>query len=372
MELFGFKKLVFKKMRILQIIDSLEAGGAERMAVNYANALADHIEFSGLVTTRKQGALLNHLDDKIPYLHLNKKSAFDIAALLRLRNFVKSNTVYIVQAHSSSFFIAFLLKLICPSIRLIWHDHYGESEFLSKRRTFVFRLIMPFFDGIIAVNQKLKNWSIEKLYHKNVIYLANFSGLEKEVSATTILKGVAGKRIVLLANFRAQKDHFLVLEVAKKVKEFHPGWSFHLIGKDFTDGYSQQIKKLINDYNLEQMVFLYDSRQDIGAILGQATIGILTSKSEGLPVALLEYGFHKMAVIVTDVGDISLVVQNRENGFLVDSQDAGLFYDSLSKLIASDALKMEFGNKLYKTVAENFSETVVVERYINWVGSTEE
>jgi len=28
-------------MRILQLIDSLQVGGAERMAVNYANALAD-------------------------------------------------------------------------------------------------------------------------------------------------------------------------------------------------------------------------------------------------------------------------------------------------------------------------------------------
>ena len=40
-------------MRILQIIDSLEAGGAERMAVSYANALANEIEFSGLIATRK-------------------------------------------------------------------------------------------------------------------------------------------------------------------------------------------------------------------------------------------------------------------------------------------------------------------------------
>jgi hypothetical protein len=35
----------FKIMRVLQIIDSLEAGGAERMAVNYANALANEIDF---------------------------------------------------------------------------------------------------------------------------------------------------------------------------------------------------------------------------------------------------------------------------------------------------------------------------------------
>lgn len=359
-----------QKMRIIQIIDSLEAGGAERMAVNYANTLAKHTGFSGLVSSRKGGPLLEQLDDEVNYLHLNKKNAFDVAAVLRLGSFVKKHNITIVQAHSSSFFIAFLLKLIRPSIKLIWHDHYGESEFLSKRPTVIFRLIMPFFDGIIAVNQKLKNWSIEKLYNKNVIYLPNFSLSEKKTLPTTILKGIAGKRIVMLANLRAQKNHYLLLEVAKKIKEFHPGWSFHLIGKDFNDGYSEKVKKMINDYNFEQMVFIYGSRQDIGAILEQATIGVLTSKSEGLAVALLEYGFHKIPVVVTDVGDAGLVVKNRESGFLVDPQDADVFYESLSKLIDSDPLKIEFGNKLYKIVAENFSETVVVEKYLDWLQST--
>ena len=32
-------------MRIIQIIDSLDIGGAEKMAVNYANSLAKNIEF---------------------------------------------------------------------------------------------------------------------------------------------------------------------------------------------------------------------------------------------------------------------------------------------------------------------------------------
>ena len=34
-------------MRIAQVIDSLDVGGAEQMAVNYANALLKEISFSG-------------------------------------------------------------------------------------------------------------------------------------------------------------------------------------------------------------------------------------------------------------------------------------------------------------------------------------
>jgi len=36
-------------MRIVQLIDSLDPGGAERMAVNYANALTDIISFQELI-----------------------------------------------------------------------------------------------------------------------------------------------------------------------------------------------------------------------------------------------------------------------------------------------------------------------------------
>lgn len=116
-------------MRIIQIIDSLEAGGAERMAVNYANTLVDEIDFSGLVTTRKEGALRNQINLKVSYLFLNKKRQLDFGALFRLRSFVLKNKVTHIHAHSTSFFLAVLLKCICPNLKIIRHDHYGNNEF---------------------------------------------------------------------------------------------------------------------------------------------------------------------------------------------------------------------------------------------------
>lgn len=59
-------------MRIVQIIDSLDAGGAERMAVNYANTLVGKIVFSGLIATRKEGVLKENLNPEVSYLFLKK------------------------------------------------------------------------------------------------------------------------------------------------------------------------------------------------------------------------------------------------------------------------------------------------------------
>lgn len=354
-------------MRIIQMIDSLEAGGAERMAVNYANALVKEIEFSGLVTTRKEGSLRDQIDVNVSYLFLNKKRQLDFGALFRLRSFALKNKVTHIHAHSTSFFLAFLLKLIHPSLRVIRHDHYGNNEFLSARPYFVLKQTASFFTGIIVVNQKLKNWSELKLKAKNIIYLPNFSVKEKSKREVTILKGSEGKRIVCLANLRPQKNHFLLLEVAKKLKKTHSDWTFHLVGKDFEDDYAMQIKKLILEYDLDENVFLYGSRQDVENILNLTSIAILTSQSEGLPVSVLEYGLNKKPIVVTRVGEIPTIVQHGKNGFVVDSNEPDLFYKYLVKLIASEEMRFDFGQELYNTVQSDYTDKSVISKYLNWL-----
>ncbi|WP_289057594.1 glycosyltransferase [uncultured Flavobacterium sp.] len=199
-------------MRIVQIIDSLETGGAEKMAVNYANALADKIEFSALVATRSEGLLLEQISDKVSYLFINKKKKIDLKAILKLRKFIKSNNIGVIQAHSSSFFIAFLIKIIYPKVRIIWHDHYGISQNLKLRKSQILKFSSIFFSGIISVNNALKIWAKDYLKCLDVIYLPNFI-LESTISANDFqLHGEDGKRIVCVANLRAQKNHDLFIK----------------------------------------------------------------------------------------------------------------------------------------------------------------
>ena len=354
-------------MRIIQLIDSLEPGGAERMAVHYANALTKYITFSGLVVTRKEGALCSQIDTKVSYLYLNKKKTVDFKALSTLRNYVIQHNVTVVHAHSTSFFLAFLLKLSMPSLKLIWHDHYGNSDFLSKRPFGMLRIVAPFFNGIIAVNQQLKSWAETRLNSSTVIYLANFSSEENTVSEHTILRGMEGKRIVCIANLREQKDHFTLLRVAEKLKVYDADWTFHLIGKDFGDDYSNKIRTLIVELDLEKNVFLYSSKLDIKNILDQTTLAVLTSKSEGLPVALLEYGWHKKPIVVTNVGEIATLVEDGKNGFVVPALQVDLFYTALITLVANKALRVNFGQALYASVVKKNSEHVVIKQYLNWL-----
>lgn len=357
-----------KDKRIIQLIDSLEAGGAERMAVNYANALHAEVGFSGLVVTRKEGALRQQLEKEVPYLFLGKKSTIDWKALWTLRRFAIHHKTNIIHAHSTSFFLAVMLKCLYPKIRIIWHDHYGNSEFLEKRPYQALRIASFFFSGAIAVNKKLLDWGKRKLYCPEMVYLPNFV-LEDNVHDSrkeTTLSGTEGKRIVCLANLRAQKGHFFLLEIAKKLKESHPEWTFHLVGKDFGDDYSKRLREQIASDGLTEQVFVYGSRNDIAAILRQAEIAILTSHSEGLPVSLLEYGLFALPVVVTRVGEIPEII-NDSHGIIVNDQDVEAFVTGLQQLIDDKNARDQYGKALHNLIYTTFVGQAVLGQYLNWL-----
>ena len=356
-------------MRILQVIDSLEIGGAEKMSVNFANALASCNHFSGLIATRKEGRLKSQIDEKVHYLFLDKKRVFDFKALLKMRRYCVTNKVEVLQAHSSSFFLACLLKIILPHLKIIWHDHNGVGNIPKKDGTVYIQLLSVFFSGIISVNQQLKYWAKKKLFCKKIIYLPNFTipTAFSATSETTTLYGNEGKRILCLANLRHQKNHFLLIEVAKQLKQNFPDWTIHFVGKDFQDDYSSKLKELVVQYDLSQTVYYYGSREDVDHIIYQCEIAVFSSNSEGLPVALLEYGLQNKAVLSTKVGEIPMIIQDGVNGFLVDVKDSDSFYDCLEKLIKDDVLRKDFGHRLNQVIRANHSQEKVINDYMKWL-----
>tara|TARA_R110002049_G_scaffold3795_5_gene27635 strand:- start:112787 stop:113863 length:1077 start_codon:yes stop_codon:yes gene_type:complete len=350
-------------MRVLQIIDSLEAGGAERVAVNIANGLSFKIEASFLCATRKEGLLKSALKSNVGYLFLQKKHAVDFKALLRLNKFIKQNHIQIIHAHSSSFFIASLVKLLHPKIKMIWHDHYGNSEQLQKRSYKMLRFCSKYFVHIFSVNRALETWAKQHLKTKNVSYLSNFA-IQDTSKPCTQLHGEKGKRILHLANLRPQKDHQTLLKAFSYILKHHPDWTLHSVGKDFNDTYSEAIKNLIIDLNLSERVFLYGTCPDISNIISQCDIGVLSSKSEGLPIALLEYGLAGLPVVVTDVGNCNEVIKHDENGHLVQPENIAELENALHNYIEDITKRKEAGQRLKQTVEAHFSKKSVIDTLI--------
>ncbi|MBP0904540.1 glycosyltransferase [Mariniflexile gromovii] len=344
-------------MKVLQLIDSLETGGAERVAVNIANALATKIEGSYLCTTRVEGLLKDSIDGKVHFLFLNKQSTWHLKSILKFNAYVKKEEIQIIHAHASSFFLASIIRVFNKRVKIVWHDHYGNSMFLQNRKFKVLRLFSVYFNHIFSVNKQLEQWAKVNLKAKSVCFLPNFAVINNEPSKTNLF-GEAGKRIICLANLREQKDHHNLLNAFKTVVENHGDWSLHLVGKDFNDPYSESIKSFIINNKLEKHVFIYGSQPDTFHILSQCNLAILSSKSEGLPLALLEYGLAKLPVIATQVGECTEVIDNY--GLLVPPENSKELSKAIIQCVEDEELRNVNAMSYHAHIQNTYSETAQV------------
>ncbi len=340
-------------MKILHLIDSLNAGGAERMAVTYANALVQRGEEVWLWSTREKGVLKDSIGDKVTYSFLNRKGTVGIKALGKARKEIKKEGIQLIHAHSTSFFFATLLKLVCPGVKLVWHDHHGNRSLTKKSDNKLLISCSRFFDAVFVVNTSLKEWHLKHLKNKQVRYIPNF------VSNSNLqLESNRKNTIICVANLRNPKDHETLIDAFSIIYKTFPHWQLLLAGKDKNDAYSQKLTEKIATHQLEEAVFILGERNDTTTLLQIASIGVLSSAMEGLPLALLEYGIAGLAVVTTDVGHCKEVVQ--DYGKVVPPKDAEALAEALKAYIQDDGLRQTDAIAFQKHILQNYTEDAVI------------
>ncbi|MFD1095257.1 glycosyltransferase [Salegentibacter chungangensis] len=353
-------------MRILQLIDSLRPGGAERMAVNLANELNSRVEASFLCCTRKEGLLKKEIHRQIGYLFLNKKSKLDVNAFLRLRHFILQNKINIIQAHGTSWFFGVLLKFAIPSVKLIWHDHYGNSDILENRNERLLKFFSYKFDGVIAVNQKLKKWAISTLKVSKVIQLNNFVVLpafDEQPEDNSVLSS-KGFNILCIANLRPQKDHKNLLNAFELIASEHEDIYLYMVGEDPKTDYSAEILEKISKSIYSSRIFYYGSQNPVTQFIKQANIAVLSSKSEGLPLVLLEYAAVGLPVVCTDTGECRKIISSNE--LLVPPENPEAIRAAVLKLYRNDFERKNEAEKMREKVEEFYGVENFISSYLDF------
>jgi len=337
------------------------------MAVHLANILSTRLETSALVCTRHSGILEKDISDSVKFKCLHKRRTLDFKAITGLRKFIKANKINIIHAHSTSFFIATLLKIRYPSLKIIWHDHYGYRYKSLPKDNIALLICSNFFKKIISVNEKLKHWAEKHLFCKDVFYVQNFSIKAKNrKSETTIkLKGQSKAfKIIHVANLRPEKDHITALQAIKILSEESLNITYHLIGGfDINSEYYKNILEYIDDNNLKNHVFIYDSQSNISGLLQQANVGILSSVSEGLPVSLIEYAQSKLPVIVTDVGQCKSVVGDFAK--VIDVKDYRGLSEAIKDYLNNPCTASTKATKLFNKISKEYNPENIINKIIS-------
>jgi len=356
-------------MRVLQLIDSLRPGGAERMAINLANSLVGKLEASFLCCTRLEGEFKNEILPEVEYLFLNKKNSWDIKAFSKLRRYLKVNEIDIIHAHGTSFFIASLLKFTGSSVKLIWHDHYGNRIYKSSFNFPVLYICSLLFDKTIVVNSKLEKWVSKNLLTSDIQISPNFISIPTKPSFQNKIKIDQNNfNIICIANFKAPKNHLNLLRAFKLLVDKYSDVFLILIGNDYTDNYSFEIHQFIEINNIQKRLKIINNSTSIFECLSFSDLGVLSSDIEGLPMVLLEYGMAKLPVVCTDVGDCRKVIGN--DGILVSPRDSTAFASAMEEYYLNKNRRILDGNNLNYEINRKYVADNAISFYLDIYANT--
>lgn len=308
-----------QKLKILQLIDTLDTGGAERMAVNIANALQEQGVSNLLVVSRSTGTLDKLVKNQSSIKFLGKRNTLDLKAFKKLIGILDEFKPDILHAHGTSVYWGIGVKLIRPSIQVLWHDHLGISEEVIKnnpRREIAW--MKSKIDFVLTANESTKEyWEKKKMVPlSRISYLANFPSLSLvENNKSSIFT------FLHLANFRNEKGQINLVKASDILLKKGLDFRVRLVGKEVDTQWKNQVVALISELKLSDKISVEDSVTDVSKLLSEVHSGIVSSDREGLPVSLLEYGLADLPVISTKVGQCPAVLGMGAFGKLVPVQD---------------------------------------------------
>jgi glycosyltransferase involved in cell wall biosynthesis len=119
-------------------------------------------------------------------------------------------------------------------------------------------------------------------------------------------------------------------------------------------------------------VFFSDGRGSVPDYLARMSVACLSSLSEGLPNAILEYMAAGLPVVATDVGGNSELVADGVTGYLVRGRTPEAFAEPIIRLLRDDALRTAMGQKGLERARTEFDLSAAVRRLEHfYIGAVE-
>ncbi|MGH9841786.1 MAG: glycosyltransferase [Blastocatellia bacterium] len=346
---------------MLHLTDTLAVGGAERVAVNLANLLPRDRYRVFFCATRGEGPLSAQLAPDVKKICLSRRWRFDLAALRRLIRFIRENDIRLLHAHATALLIAMQASMAPPFPRVIWHDHFGRYA-TEERPVAIYRLLTRRVSGVISVNQPLADWAMNRLRvpGDRVWYVPNFAADAAGNREAMLLPGVEGKRIVCVANFRPEKDHLTLFRALAQVVARDAGAHLVLAGAINDRVHFAAVEEEIARLKLWGHVTMLHGLDDVSPVLCGADIGVLSSASEGLPLALLEYGKAGLPAVATAIGQCPEVLDEGRAGILVPPHDPAELADALLGLLGSAGRRTALGEAFRRRVEQRYSPNAAI------------
>ena len=335
-------------MRIFQIITLSELGGAQSVALNLANSLANgHDVF---VIAGGDGAMWKQLDKRVKQIKIKALkrsiSPLDFFVWIKLLWLRFKYRPDIVHLHSSK--IGILGRLAFPKEKIVYSVHGFDSIRVAYRKfLYLEKLLKNRAKAIVAVSHYDRNNLISENIKQNTFTVYN--GIASvSLNKSLKLPATSNKKTILtIARIDPPKKYSLFEDVARLLPQYNFVW----------------IGNKTSPPNPPQNVFCLGEIPNAAQYYVLSDLCLLPSNYEGLPMTIIEAMSVAKPVVASNVGGVSEIVRNGENGYCLENS-AELFVEKIVETLENKDLYEKMSNKSKQIFDEELTLQKMVEQYL--------
>lgn len=298
---------------LLHVIDTTGPGGAETVFIQLA-LLSRQSGYRVLAVVRGMGWVHDQLQSHgIETLILPCKGSFNLPYLIALIRLIRKRKISAVQSHllGSNVYTSFAGLLTKTPVVSTFHGHVDISP-NERLRWLKMLLVRLGSHRIVAVTKPLQK-AISQLggglLRSKLQVIANgvpLQGFPEQVTSKAWNETI---EIGCLGNIRPAKNYALALQLVRHLIDI--GIQLHLnIAGDDSNSLAAQLKKEASAMGLDDSVRFIGFIDDVPGFLAGQDVFLMTSSSEGHPLALTQALAAGLPIVTTPSGVETVVSDN--------------------------------------------------------------
>jgi glycosyltransferase involved in cell wall biosynthesis len=325
-------------MKILQVINNLGTGGAEKLVfdivpkytakgISMDILVLDGTEYPFYVEFKKNTN--SHL------FYLGKSSVYNPFLIFKIIKFLKQYDVVHVHLFPALYWVALAKWISFSKVKLVYTEHSTSNR---RRNNWLFKLLDSFiyskYSRLICITDEVEAQLKKQLQFSDDLFqvIPNGIDLSKIEFAKSYDKNFlnlslssSSKLLIQVSSFQFPKDQATVI---KSLKFLSDNIHLLLVGQGIL---LEKAKQLVNTLYLNDRVHFLGIRMDIPNLLKTADIIILSSQYEGLSLSSLEGLSSGKPFIASDVPGLKEIVN--QAGILFPFQDEKALAKEIDRLI---------------------------------------
>ena len=353
-------------MRILELINRLGLGGAERMLATLAFALQDrghsvHIiclrEFADAPVPRESFEAAG-----VSLWELKKTDGFSFSVLRSIADYCRSEEISVIHAHTHQVNHYAVGAALLAGVPVVVNTIHGISALnMQWWAKGLFRASCMLTDRVVGVCDEVKVAAQERLALPASKTEVIYNGIQPHEYLSIAPRRADGRFVFGTAGrLAAVKNQRSMIEAFAMVYQRHPHCRLEILG---SGELQQELELLAEELGVRDAVLFRGFSCEVSAFLAGIDCFVLSSRSEGLPMALLEAMAAAVPVVTTAVGGVTEVVEEAQCGWLCRPDDSATLADTmLCAIHAAD--RLERGMRGRASVLRRYTEAVMAESYI--------